>query len=199
MTIYYNYYGPSHYYTIFSQGSTGPGDKDTFIQGAMAVDLPFYAVKTQQQGLGRHGTGGQSGEGYRMVGMAQRDPAEDFLYGPPMRNHIHGKDTWDEEDAAMQGKTNAAASRQPRPMFVHQMIAKIRPSIILRTDLKAYKDAEGGWQRMWTSEEDFMKMFGYDAERALWEVLEHVSCVDGVDPEACEKLKEYRAVVFESK
>ncbi|KAJ4297805.1 mannosyltransferase [Kalmusia sp. IMI 367209] len=195
MTLYYNYYGPSHYYTILSQGSAGPGDKDTFIQGATAVDLPFYAVKTSEMGLGR--SGGFGGEGFHMLGMAQRDPSEDFLYGPPMPNHLHEEDSWDDDDAAdAEGSVALTRPRVPRPMFVHQMIFKIRPGLILRADVNSYKNAEGGWQRMWTSDEDSVKTFGYDAEKVLWEVLEHVSCLDGIEPEACDKLKEYRAAVF---
>jgi len=190
MMVYYNYYGPSHYYAIFSQGNAGPGDKDTFVPGAIAVDLPWYQVRTRTFMLGRW-KGGQ----FRMVGMGQRDPAEDFMYGGPVPNHLQGKENW--EESGMAGNTGKAAAPQlPRPMFVHQMVMKIRPGLILRPDVLSYHTDDGGWQRMWTAEEDAVKTFGYDAEAVMWEVMEEASCLAGVEPEACDKLKEYRAAVF---
>ncbi|OGM48764.1 hypothetical protein ABOM_002940 [Aspergillus bombycis] len=36
LAAYYNYYGPSHYFRLLSQGAPGEGDKETFLQAATA-------------------------------------------------------------------------------------------------------------------------------------------------------------------
>lgn len=195
MSVYYNYYGPSHYYAMLSQGAPGPGDKDTFIQGAMAVDLPFYTVKTPPHPLGRHG--GAGGQGFHMVGMGQKNPVDDYYYAPPTPNHLHTKENWDDYNAAHGNNANSLDPAKPKVFFIHQMLAKLRPGMILRPELHTHKAEDGGWRRMWVEKEGVTQTFGYDAEAVLWKILEEASCVDRVEPEACETLKEYRKAVFD--
>ncbi|KAJ5933509.1 hypothetical protein N7454_005838 [Penicillium verhagenii] len=42
LSTYYNYWGPSHFYPLLSQGAAGEGDKETFIAAASAMNEPFY-------------------------------------------------------------------------------------------------------------------------------------------------------------
>ena len=52
MMVYYNYFGPDYYYPLQSQNGPGQGDKETFSAAAVAVNSPFYGVKTPCQPLG---------------------------------------------------------------------------------------------------------------------------------------------------
>ncbi|GAB7353392.1 hypothetical protein MBLNU459_g3867t1 [Dothideomycetes sp. NU459] len=70
---YYNYYGPSHYYSLMTQGGPGEGDKETFIAGAAAVGAPFYQVAQPVSVLGHITNGEMHG-----VAMLQYDPMDDF-------------------------------------------------------------------------------------------------------------------------
>ncbi|KAG8530431.1 uncharacterized protein KY384_004933 [Bacidia gigantensis] len=57
LIAYYNVYGPSHYYPLLSQGAVGQGDKETYLAAAMALNAPFYDVKTPILQLGFHPKG----------------------------------------------------------------------------------------------------------------------------------------------
>ena len=54
LSLYYNYYGPSHYYKLLSQGSVGQGDKETYLAAATALNTSFSAVTTSVEELGYH-------------------------------------------------------------------------------------------------------------------------------------------------
>ncbi len=75
LAIYYNIYGPDYYYPLFSQGSDGEGDKETFLASAVVLNEAFYQVETNLGAVGYlednefHGTG-----------MAQYDPGQDYLH-----------------------------------------------------------------------------------------------------------------------
>ncbi|KAG7662004.1 uncharacterized protein J8A68_004504 [[Candida] subhashii] len=45
LCLYYNVYGPHFYYPLFTQGSAGEGDKETFIAAAHAMKQPWYQTK----------------------------------------------------------------------------------------------------------------------------------------------------------
>lgn len=80
VTAYYNYYGPSHYYPLLTQGGPGEGDKETFIAGAAAVGAPFYQIVEPVSILGYMEHGELHG-----VAMLQHDPMDDFNGAPRPR------------------------------------------------------------------------------------------------------------------
>ncbi|KAG9738572.1 nucleotide-diphospho-sugar transferase, partial [Aureobasidium melanogenum] len=85
ISAYYNYYGPSHYYPLLTQGGPGEGDKETFLAGAAAVDAPFYQVSEPVRILGYD----ENGE-LRGVAMLQSNPVDDFVaLVKPMPFTIH--------------------------------------------------------------------------------------------------------------
>ncbi|MBO1765046.1 hypothetical protein JQN64_28155, partial [Escherichia coli] len=136
MMVYYNYYGPDYYYILFSQGSPGAGDKETFTQAAMAVGLPYYQVRTAPAALGRFIDGSYEG-----TGIGQADPRTDYDYLAPMRSHIHEQALWQDSDLGPEkqrkhGRTNPA---KPRPLFIHQNNLKLDPAFVL-DDKRPYKD-----------------------------------------------------------
>lgn len=47
LALYYNVYGPQYYYPLFTQGSAGEGDKETFIAAAVVINEPYYQTKRQ--------------------------------------------------------------------------------------------------------------------------------------------------------
>ena len=73
LITYYNYYGPSHYYRLLSQGAVGEGDKETFLAAALALNAPFYAVDAYVQAFGHH-----AHDGFHGVASLQPNPQADY-------------------------------------------------------------------------------------------------------------------------
>jgi len=74
LALYYNYYGPSHYFTLLSQGGSSPGEKETYLAAAMALNSTFYTVRTNVEILGFHHDDNQ----FKDCGDVQHDPTEDY-------------------------------------------------------------------------------------------------------------------------
>lgn len=74
LAAYYNYFGPSHYYRLLSQGAIGEGDKETFLAAAQALNVEFWAVSKEIDTLGFI----QKDGNYRGIAMLQADPRADF-------------------------------------------------------------------------------------------------------------------------
>lgn len=47
LSLYYNVYGPNHYYPLMTQGSAGEGDKETFIAAAHVLGEPWFQTLKQ--------------------------------------------------------------------------------------------------------------------------------------------------------
>jgi alpha 1,2-mannosyltransferase len=189
MMMFYNYYGPDYYYPLLCQGSHGAGDKETFVQAAMAVGAPWYQVKTGVSGLGYFDDGK-----FRLSGMAQADPRSDFLYKAPSKSHIHPEDRWKADDV----KNGVKLPAKPKPMFVHQNMYKLDPKRVLDMSGTTARTHGGNYTRIWGKPEGTIEMFGYDIERRMWEVVIEEGCrVDG-ESEECGKLQEYFKEVFGS-
>lgn len=75
LSLYYNVYGPKLYYRLTSLGGAGEGDKETFPLAAFVLGEPFYQVKTMMKTIGFYK---ENGGGFRGVGMAQRNPMDDY-------------------------------------------------------------------------------------------------------------------------
>ncbi|KAK3651232.1 hypothetical protein LTR56_002090 [Elasticomyces elasticus] len=69
LTTYYNYYGPSLYYTLLNTGHAGWGDKDTFPLALRALEKPFHAVSHPPADAWVNGKVGE-----RRTGMLQMSP-----------------------------------------------------------------------------------------------------------------------------
>jgi alpha 1,2-mannosyltransferase len=175
LATYYNYYGPDYYYPLFSQGAPGEGDKETFIHAAMALNEPFYDVKTPVSVMGAH----LNGE-WHSAGMKQASPVEDYGLQNMKANMKRPKDEEMQEFIA-------------RPFFIHNNIVKL--------DFKHLFDSENWWNKpgnlskLWGDVGGVYKDFGYDVELGLWEELVTATCELGADQ--CKKSKEYVKEVFE--
>ncbi|ANB11379.1 Mnn2p [Sugiyamaella lignohabitans] len=73
LTVYYNLNGFTAYYKLFTQGSGGEGDKETFLAAALALGEPVYQILTDTRPTGRFDP-----EGFEGAGMLQIDPYEDY-------------------------------------------------------------------------------------------------------------------------
>ena len=185
LATYYNYYGPSHYYSLFSQGAPGEGDKETFIAAAAVIGQPFYQVSERICAIG-HGKaeGGMAGSG-----MVQFDPMEDFA--------LTQKGLWRVKD------DEAPA---PRAFFIHANYPKFNPASVFNGgDVDPTHYSDGSYTRAWTIPEDVIKNFGYDVEKKFWNEILWVACEletkfnDWRDKEdICKGVTEYWKEIFES-
>ena len=73
LIAYYNYYGPTHFYPLLSQGASGQGDKETFLAAAVALEAPFYDVNADVITMGWHGT-----DAFHGIAALQPNPSDDY-------------------------------------------------------------------------------------------------------------------------
>lgn len=76
VALYYNLYGPSHYYPLFSQGGSGEGDKETFLAATVATQKSYYQVGTFLDAFGYINLA----KNFVGTGMGQFDPIQDYLH-----------------------------------------------------------------------------------------------------------------------
>ena len=155
LATYYNYYGPTHYYLLLSQGSPGEGDKDTFLPAANVFNQTFYATSESVKPIG-HPKADHSIAGSAMV---QFDPIQDHNMTQ------HG--LWRVKDHKV--------AESPRPFFVHANFPKFNPATIFKPGGPA-RDEDGTDRKAWTVGEKTMKDFGYDIEKDFWTEIKWVAC-----------------------
>ena len=144
---YYNYYGPTHFYPLLSQGAIGQGDKETFLAAAVALDVPFYSV---QEGVGTLGYFRADGS-FHGTAALQYHPNDDY----ELHQQHHMLSTPD-------GK--------PRQMFVHCQTIKADAAKMPAMYLGSVKG------RMWGSVESVIQKFGTDLEKDLWDEVLFTAC-----------------------
>ncbi|KAL4779360.1 mannosyltransferase putative-domain-containing protein [Aspergillus varians] len=185
LSAYYNYYGPSHYFRLLSQGGPGEGDKETLLQAASAVDEPFYAVSERVQAIGHPAPDGLSGSA-----MAQSDPIEDHAL----------------VSQGLLRVLDPSVGAAPRVFFIHANYPKFNPGgNIWGTEFETAPTVrpDGSDGRAWMVPEDVIQRFGYDAEKAYWEELKLISCDPDIEfqtwkskVETCHKVEQYWGNVF---
>ncbi|EGV64203.1 hypothetical protein PSN45_003668 [Yamadazyma tenuis] len=85
LALYYNLYGPTHYYPLFSQGSDGEGDKETFLAACVALGCKFYQVKKFLKAMGYF----NHELSFVGTGMGQFNPINDYTNEEPDLLFIH--------------------------------------------------------------------------------------------------------------
>lgn len=187
LATYYNYWGPTHYYPLLSQGAAGEGDKETFIAAATAINEPFYQVSEPICALG-HGTeGGLAGSA-----MAQFNPIQDYVL-------------------TKQGKWRARGDDGPAPdaFFIHANFPKFNPATIFENhEVNPTFADDGSFTRAWTIPEDVVGKISarVDVEKAFWKEVLWTAC-ELEDKFAtwvgrggiCAGVQVYWAAVFEAK
>jgi alpha 1,2-mannosyltransferase len=185
LSAYYNYYGPNYYYPLLSQGASGQGDKETFLHAALALQKPFYDVRTPVAVLGNW-----FNKTWHTVGLKQANPAEDWANKPRAQNTQAVKSSVQASDMT---KVKVKGHRTPippenlaRPFFIHHNILKLDARYLLDR-LKSWRNETGQVVRLWGDRNAVIASFGYDVERVLWEELVIVAC--DVDDATCEKMR----------
>jgi alpha 1,2-mannosyltransferase len=198
MMVYYNYYGQNYYYPLLCQGGHDAGDKETFVQAAMAVGLPWYQVRTAPVPLGRFVNGT-----FRGTVIAQADPGLDYEYLPPFPSHLHPSSKWEKTDLAhpvpaVEKKLNITrhAPRPPRPVFLRQNMLKMDPKKVLGDKKEIMFEPDGTPHRMWGSKEDMVRLMGFDVERRLWDVVAEEACREDRGSEVCRDVGAFVREVF---
>ncbi|EEH21230.2 hypothetical protein PABG_03461 [Paracoccidioides brasiliensis Pb03] len=181
LSAYYNFYGPSHYYLLLSQGHPGEGDKETFIAPAMILNLPFYAVSTGPAVFGYRKPNGEWEGGV----ILQVNPIWDFNIP---KGQVYG---WS-------GKPSS-----PPESFItcHANLPKLDPMSVFGEKGLAW-DGEGKPQRMWGPAREMIAKVGFDVERRLWGELRTTACeMEGKfqpwndKPKLCEKIGQFMAQI----
>lgn len=90
LSLYYNIYGPNHYYPLFLQGASGEGDKETFLAATIVTNNQFYQVGQFLNAFGHF----DSKNEFVGTGMGQFDPVQDYLHStkdgdPPEIMFVH--------------------------------------------------------------------------------------------------------------
>lgn len=158
LAAYYNYYGPSYYFRLLSQGAPGEGDKETFIQAASAVGEPFYTVSERVQAIGHATSDDVSGSA-----MVQTDPIEDHA--------LTSQGKWRVQDPSV--------AEPPRVFFVHAHYPKFNPAgDVFSMDFETLPTIkpDGSDGRAWTAPGDALKRLGHDIEKDYWDEIKWVSC-----------------------
>lgn len=155
LAAYYNYYGPTHYYPLLSQGSAGEGDKETFLSAASVLSESFYATSEPVKPIGHVNKDG----GIAASAMVQYDPIQDY--------DLTQKGLWRVKDPSV--------AEQPRPFFVHAHHPKFNPATIFDAGSPT-KDASGNDQPVWTEEKITIESFHVKLERVFWEEIKWTAC-----------------------
>ncbi|KAJ5083276.1 hypothetical protein N7456_012703 [Penicillium angulare] len=155
LCTYYNFWGPTHYYRLLSQGAAGEGDKETFISAATAVGEPFYQVREPICAMGHATKGGLAGSA-----MLQFDPIEDYRLAQT-------------GELSMKGSTKAA----PKAFFIHANFPKFNPATVFTKQAvnPAFND-DGTYTRAWTTPQEKIEAFGSDVEKQFWAEILWTGC-----------------------
>lgn len=119
LSLYYNIYGPDQYYSLFSQGASGEGDKETFLAATVVSKKPFYQVGKFLNAFGNF----NSDNNFVGAGMGQYDPVQDY---------IHNQDS---------------TKPEPSIMFVHANFPKLNPWVLKQQ--KKFIDENGNRFRLY--------------------------------------------------
>ncbi|KAL9116025.1 MAG: hypothetical protein Q9227_000393 [Pyrenula ochraceoflavens] len=177
LSSYYNYYGLSHYYPLFSQGGHGEGDKDTFLPAAMSLGLPWYHVQEQNEMAGKW-----DADTFIPVTMIQYDPIKDASHNEWLAKHPEPPYPGDEEPQDTKKKATYDAwaaeddKQRPQVTFVHHNMFKLKPNTIFNEG-SVTVSTDGNYNRLWGTLEDSTSRFGgIDMEHRMWSELCTATC-----------------------
>lgn len=158
LATYYNYWGPSHYYPLLSQGAAGEGDKETFLAAATAMGEPFYQVSESICALGHRKPGGMAGSA-----MAQFNPMQDYALTSKGKSRVRGDD-----------------APAPDVFFIHANFPKFNPATVfdMGHEVKPAFLDDGSYTRAWTIPEEVIGKFSakVDIEKEFWREILWTGC-----------------------
>jgi alpha 1,2-mannosyltransferase len=168
LALYYNLYGPDYYYPLFSQGSDGEGDKETFLAATVALKSSSYQVKKFLNAFGHFNID----QDFIGCGMGQYDPVEDYnLELSKQRQKKLGEDL--QQDLP-------PLAKDPRILFVHANFPKLNP-VTLKEEGKVF-ERTGDRIRLYGP--GMAKRVGYDFELVQWRNMHFLVCELKIEVEA---------------
>ncbi|KAH3671838.1 hypothetical protein OGAPHI_000024 [Ogataea philodendri] len=150
LSLYYNMYGPNHYYPLLSQGSDGEGDKETFIAAAHVLKKPFYQVKKIIKSIGRW---------------------VDFQFTGSAMGQFNSHD--DYELYKKYEDSDEQVYDIPNLLFLHSNFPKLDPWS-LKEDEVTYNPATGKRDRLYGT--GYLDALGFDFELVQWENMKFFIC-----------------------
>lgn len=192
LSAYYNYHGPSYFYTLITQGGPGWGDKDTFPTASRALNLSFTQVphRLQTQFLNRgddHGTG--SG-----IAMLQADPWNRTAFQPLFLHSNLIK-------LSARRLMCLTCEEFPSALTMEQRRAGQEVRFEGQVQMRDHSthNALNHWKRIFAikTDEGLNHMGVLDTERDIWRVLERQACV-GVWSERrlCQRTRRHLRLTF---
>ncbi|ODV64254.1 alpha-mannosyltransferase [Ascoidea rubescens DSM 1968] len=145
LSLYYNIFGPEYYYPLLSQGTSGQGDKETFLCANIVLGNSYFQIKEKAGAIGQWiKDSGEEKLNFFGHGIAQNDPIEEYLYE-------HG----DRIDKA-------------NVMFIHANYPKMNPFKLVKEKLLKYHDGKN-YQRFYGHIQ--ISNNSIDFELQLWSVI----------------------------
>jgi alpha 1,2-mannosyltransferase len=178
LVLYYNIFGPSFYYLLFTQCDPGEGDKETWLYAALALVKPYHQVREKINVLGQwEKKKGSDESAYVGAGMTQHNPTDDWTLS-------RGEET----------RPLFRLTDKAEVVFVHHNLIKLSPVEMAKWTDEMRENY--GVRRMWGDREETLKVFGRDLESEVWDELVYVGCefgqaLVGWTESVCEKLKAY--------
>lgn len=194
LALYYNQYGPEYYYQLFSQGTSGQGDKETFAMAAHILKEPFYQVK-KTFGFAAYMDPREGKSEFQGAGLLQHDPEQDYRYWNILKTEIEGQQekygTFDEDyhiKKTFYDKMLGKVGDQPREhLFLHASYHKYDPWNLYNE--KNLMHSDGKQFRAYPCSSTAFK--GFDVELFLWEIVNKIVCSENpVKMAYIDKLKE---------
>jgi alpha 1,2-mannosyltransferase len=182
---YYNYWGPTHYYSLLSQGAPGEGDKETFLAAANVFNQTFYQVSEPICAIG-HSLSSGSLAGSAMV---QFDPSQDYS--------LTQQGEW---------RIDGSTVPQPRPLFIHANFPKFNPATVFTEQAvnPAFEEDGKTYTRAWTIPNEIIQALGPDVEKHFWTEIMWTACTLETKfrtwrgkSDICEGVRKYWKAIFE--
>lgn len=163
LALYYNVYGPDYYYPLFSQGSDGEGDKETFLAASVATRKSFYQPNSFLYALGHW-----ESDNFHGTGMGQYDPVENYNYNAKKRL----LDAKPESERKSMIDGDSLLRDGPRLLFVHSNVPKLNPWQ-LKVENQLFND-KGERVRLYGTL--MRRLVGYDFESVQWSNMKSLLC-----------------------
>lgn len=197
LSLYYNFYGPGFYYPLFSQGSHGEGDKETFVMSSFVFNKPFYQVNTLLQVIGH-----VSNNEFFGTAMAQFDPAEDYqILKHNVKILSNAKSNFDLRDVkydklpkfksykeAEKNNYHGLNNAKPRIMFIHANFPKLNPVELKDNNKLIETDSNGNSKRLRLFGANMVDFVNCDLELELWNSMYELLCFEKVKIDAFDKV-----------
>lgn len=172
LSAYYNYFGPTYFYTLFTQGGPGWGDKDTFPTALRALKANWtmisHHLETQYY---NDGTGHGMGTG---MAMMQADPTHESKFMPLF---LHSNFIKLSVRRLMCGECAEDISALSTEQRLKEEEVTFKGSISNHKS-NIWEQLNYGDRIFATKTQDGLNNMGnLDTEKDIWRVMERVACV----------------------